>query len=179
LKTAKEAILKLHFWGTVVVALFVGALGQSLQLGRDQAMPEIKMQTLAGENVQLSSLRGQAVVLNFWASWCGPCRREIPVLERLKIKYPKVAFIGANVGETKRTINRFLSENPIGYTLWIDQPDGGTNLEAVLGDWQGAKQGWGIPYTVVVRPDGSIEDAIFGFDGTGVELELAIREVLK
>ena len=160
-------------------AIGLTALGQGTRLERHNPMPEVSMQTLSGENVQLSSLRGKPVVLNFWASWCGPCRREIPVLERLQTKYQGVTIIGANVGETKRTIDRFLLTTPMAYTVWMDQSDGGTNLQQVLAGWQGEKNGFGIPFTVIVRKDGNIDEAIFGFDGSGQELEQAIREVLQ
>ena len=162
-----------------ISAIGLTALSQETRLERHNPMPEVSMQTLNGENVQLSSLRGKPVVLNFWASWCGPCRKEIPVLERLQAKYQGVKIIGANVGETKRTIDRFLLTTPIAYTVWIDQPDGGTNLQQVLATWQGEKNGFGIPFTVIVRKDGNIDETILGFDNSGQELEQAIREVLR
>jgi thiol-disulfide isomerase/thioredoxin len=162
-----------------ICAIGLTALGQETRLTTNSLMPEVRMQTLTGENVQLSSLRGKPVVLNFWASWCGPCRDEIPVLERLQTKYQGITIIGANVGETKRTIDRFLSSTPIAYTVWMDQPEGGTNLQQVLSGWQGEKNGFGIPFTVIIRKDGVVDETIFGFDGTGRELEQSIREVLQ
>ncbi len=164
----------------VLVGIFgVVGLAQETKLERNNPMPEVSMQTLAGENVKLSSLQGKPVVLNFWASWCGPCVAEIPVLERFQEKYPKVQFIGANVGESKRTISKFLVENPIKYPVWMDQPDGGSNLEVLLAPWQGQARGWFIPFTVVVRANGVIEEVVRGFDGSGRELEQIIREVLQ
>lgn len=158
---------------------FFSVLGQGTKLERHNPMPEITMQTMRGENIQLSSLRGKPVLLNFWAAWCGPCRNEIPVLERLQAKYPSIQIIGVNVGESQRTINRFLADNPISYPVWMDQPDGGTNVEQQMTQWQGQASGWSIPYTVLVRKDGIIDETILGFDGSGRELEQAIREVLQ
>ncbi len=58
-------------------------------------------------------LRGHPVVINKWASWCGPCRREFPMLRRLSVKYAdRVAFVGLNAGDSRRAARAFLRENP-------------------------------------------------------------------
>jgi thiol-disulfide isomerase/thioredoxin len=140
-------------------------------------MPEVIMQNLGGEAVKLSGLKGKAVVLNFWESWCGPCKQEMPVLDRLQQKYPTVTIIGANVSETKRKVEQFLAKNPVSYTIWMDNPEGGTNVDRLMPAWQGEER-WSIPFTIIIDKEGVISEVLTGFDSTGRELDLAIREVL-
>jgi thiol-disulfide isomerase/thioredoxin len=140
-------------------------------------MPEVIMQNVKGEVVKLSNLKGQAVVLNFWESWCGPCKQEMPVLDKLQLKYPKVTMIGANVSETRRKVEQFLAKTPVSYTIWMDNPDGGTDVGRLMAGWQG-EASWSIPFTVIIDKEGVVSEVLLGFDGSGRELELAIREVL-
>ncbi len=140
-------------------------------------MPEVIMQNFKGEAVKLSDLKGKSVVLNFWESWCGPCKQEMPVLDKLQQKYPTVTMIGANVSETRRKVEQFLAKNPVSYTIWLDNPDGGTNVDRLMPAWQGEER-WSIPFTVIIDKEGVVSEVLTGFDGTGRDLDLAIREVL-
>lgn len=71
-------------------------------------LPELTLVDLTGKAVPLSSFAGKPVVVNLWASWCPPCRREMPVLERAQRSTPGVAFVFANQGETAETVNAYL-----------------------------------------------------------------------
>ena len=72
---------------------------------------------------RLAELRGYPVVVNVWASWCGPCRFEFPVLQRLSAQYgKKVAFLGVNSEDSDDAAATFLSEEPVPYPSYTD-PD--------------------------------------------------------
>lgn len=72
---------------------------------------------------RLASLRGRPVVVNVWASWCGDCRLEFPVLQRLSARYGKrVAFLGVDSGDSNDAAATFLSEEPVPYPSFVD-PD--------------------------------------------------------
>lgn len=88
--------------------------------------PDFTLQTPLGETVTLSDVMarsgGQPVVLNFWASWCGPCRVEMPDLQRAAMKYNgRAAIIGVNQGEDPATVTDFGNEFAITYPLLVDQ----------------------------------------------------------
>jgi thiol-disulfide isomerase/thioredoxin len=72
---------------------------------------------------QIANLRGYPVVVNFWASWCGPCREEFPILQRLSARYGKeVAFLGVNSEDSADHATDFLREEPVPYPSYTD-PD--------------------------------------------------------
>lgn len=81
---------------------------------------------------RLAQLHGYPVVANIWASWCGPCREEFPVLQQLSARYgKKVAFLGVNSEDSKDAAATFLKEEPLPYPSYVD-PHKGT-LESIGG----------------------------------------------
>lgn len=84
--------------------------------------PDFTLSTLNGEEFTLSEYRGQPVVLNFWATWCPPCRAEIPYFQEASVKYNgQVAIIGVDDGETAAQVAPFAREMGITYPLPIDE----------------------------------------------------------
>ena len=87
--------------------------------------PELKAQDLAGATKTLADYRGKVVVLNFWASWCPPCLREMPSMERLRVKMAgrPLAIVALDSAETAEEVNGFLSRMTLGFPILLD-PDG-------------------------------------------------------
>jgi len=81
--------------------------------------PDLHLKDLDGRDVQLGSFKGQVVVLDFWASWCGPCRAEIPAIEHLSKEFEKknVVVLGVNSDESGDTVRRFVAKNNITYRI--------------------------------------------------------------
>ena len=69
-----------------------------------QAAPDFALKSSTGENLRLSEYRGDVVMINFWATWCGPCRQEMPLLDELYARYQRVGFnlLGVNIDDDSR-----------------------------------------------------------------------------
>lgn len=86
--------------------------------------PDFTLTDLDGEPIKLSALRGQLVVLNFWATWCEPCRAEMPELERIYQQYqPGLVVLGVNLQEQPEDVRRFTRSINVTYPILLD-PDG-------------------------------------------------------
>lgn len=110
-----------------------------------------------GEQQKLSQWQGKTVVLNFWATWCGPCREEMPELSELHTEYAdkNVVVLGIALDEIE-AIKEFTTETPVSYPLFSAEESGG-QLAANLGNDKSA-----LPYTVIIKADGSIANTYFG-----------------
>jgi cytochrome c biogenesis protein CcmG/thiol:disulfide interchange protein DsbE len=87
-------------------------------------LADFEVETLSGSKIKLSDLRGKPVVLNFWATWCPPCREEMPMLQNYSKKLDgKVAFVGLNYGEDPVTVQKFITPLKINFPIWLD-PNG-------------------------------------------------------
>ena len=140
----------------------------------DSAM-DFSAQTNAGDTFTLSEQAGTVVLINFWATWCGPCVEEMPALQDLYEEYgdsDNVRIILINAGESSQTVHRFLSQN--GYTMpCIYDTDNTVN------DQYGVM---GIPYTVIFNKDGTVAETYEGSYGCEKQYELykeAIEEALS
>lgn len=127
--------------------------------------PEIELQTVDGQPFRLSDLRGQVVVLNFWATWCIPCREEIPELNAMQRELgPKgLVVIGASWDDTAEGIREFKSDIKLDYTVLIGS-------ETVQGKFGGIPS---LPTTFIIDRQGRIRQKIIGArDREGFEKEI-------
>ena len=84
-------------------------------------LPNMTLQTLAGETRTLQDLRGKPVVVNLWATWCPPCRREMPALMRFAETNPQVAVVLVNQGEEAATVAAYLQQEKLpSHAVWLD-----------------------------------------------------------
>ena len=115
--------------------------------------PDFSLQTAVGQTVTLSEITGQPVVLNFWASWCAPCRVEMPSLQQASRTYNgRAAFIGINQGENSTTITEFGNEYGVTYPLLVDQDNLVNRLYEVNS----------LPTTIFIDQNGVVREVIIG-----------------
>lgn len=153
-----------------LIALFVSQLvfAQAVIVG--EAAPEISLTNNLGKTVKLSELKGKVVLIDFWASWCGPCRTSIPQLNKTYAKYKAKGFeiLGVSLDESavkwKAAIKRFKMQ----YIQVLDS--GGWDAKAA-NDY-GVEA---IPATFLVDKNGILR----AVDLEGKELETAIDDLLK
>ena len=95
----------------------------SLAGASDSAAPDFSLPGKAGEMVSLSKLKGQVVMLNFWASWCGPCRTEMPLMDQIYKKYSAAGFtlLGVNVDTDSADAQKFLAQVPVSFPVAYDR----------------------------------------------------------
>jgi peroxiredoxin len=110
--------------------------------------PDFELIDTDGNTPRLSDYRGKTVIINFWTTWCPPCREEIPSMNRAYevLADENVEILAINMGEDEDTIFIFTADYPADFPLLLDQ-DG-----AVIAEWPVK----GLPTTYVVAPDGSI-----------------------
>jgi peroxiredoxin len=132
--------------------------------------PDFALQSIDGKTVRLSDLRGKPVVLNFWATWCAPCKIEMPWFVELQKKYESagVQFLGVAMDDAStKDIAEFAQSMNVNYPILIGK-------EAV-GDAYGGVQF--LPETFYIGRDGKIVDKAFGLKGRG-EIEDAIKKIV-
>jgi thiol-disulfide isomerase/thioredoxin len=100
--------------------LLVGSTATALSVG--ELPPPIDMPDQNGKKVDLEALRGNVVVVDFWASWCGPCKQEMPVLESLHQKYADqgLVIVGINIDTSSKKMNSFLRGAPVSFRIVHD-----------------------------------------------------------
>ena len=136
--------------------------------------PGFSLETLDGKPIQLSDLKKNVVVLDFWATWCPPCRKSLPHIEELSKKKDLadkgLKVLAVNAHEDKDKVEKFMKDGNYSFTVPMDK-DG-----AVMKDY-GIK---GIPTTVVVSRGGKVHKVFVGFgDDSPKELDKAIEEAMK
>ena len=114
--------------------------------------PDFKLVSLSGEEIRLSDLKGKPVILNFWASWCGPCREESPLLGSTAKKYDQdVEFLGVAVNDSEDKVKTFSKRAGMDYHIGLDN-----------GSIAASYKVNGIPATFFINSDGRIVDTWVG-----------------
>ncbi len=110
--------------------------------------PDFTLKSLSGENLKLSEMTGDVILINFWASWCGPCREEMPLLNDLHSKYEPLGFkvLGVNVEEDVNGAKGFLKNFPVDFPVLLDNTNQVSKQYKVIA----------MPTTVVVDRDGNM-----------------------
>jgi cytochrome oxidase Cu insertion factor (SCO1/SenC/PrrC family) len=125
----------------------IGAVAQPQTQGGGEA-PQFTARGLDGREVSLASLRGRPVVINFFASWCPPCRSELPNLEESAAKHPDATFLLVDVRDDPGQARKLLADLGVRHAVALSDPDGAiSSLYSVPA----------LPTTVFVRADGTIE----------------------
>jgi len=115
--------------------------------------PEIEGIDTSGDRIDLLDYRGQPVIVNFWASWCGPCVKEMPLLDEVyRSASGRFKLISVNVGDTKGTVNEFLKEHGISFPVLID----------AAGKAAGRYRVSALPATFAIDAEGRISHAGLG-----------------
>jgi thiol-disulfide isomerase/thioredoxin len=140
-------------------------------IGYGTPAPNFTLETLDGKNLSLSDFRGKAVIVNFWATWCGPCKIETPWLVELQNQYGAqgLQVVGVAMDDSgKDEIEKFAKEMGVNYPVLIGK-------EAV-GDAYGGVPA--LPESFFVGRDGKIVDRIIGLKGRG-EIEDSVKKALS
>ena len=87
-----------------------------------QPAPDFALKSSTGENLRLSEYRGDVVMINFWATWCGPCRQEMPLLDELYARYQRVGFnlLGVNIDDDSRRAMQMIDELGVNFPVLFD-----------------------------------------------------------
>jgi peroxiredoxin len=113
---------RLNSW--LRAATVVATLAVSSMVGASSALaPSFTLPSRGGDKVSLTQLKGKVVMLNFWASWCGPCRQEMPLLEQMHKRYSALGFtlVGVNVDANSKDAEDWLSKTPVSFPVLFDR----------------------------------------------------------
>lgn len=160
--------------GVIGVPLSVAYLALMMTIGQftppgqirvGSHVPALSFVTVGGRHVNLAELRGQPAIINIWATWCPPCREEMPLLSRAYARdgHQRFALVGVDLAELAPTVGSFLEERPVTYPIWVDPaaPAGrqtkspSTNLFALTG-------GFAVPTTIFVNRQGVVNSVYLG-----------------
>ncbi len=148
------------------------AIAQSSSAVKGKPAPDFKLKDLDGKTVRLADLRGKAVLLNFWATWCPPCKEEIPWFVDLQKQYgPQgLQIVGVDMDDNPNTadIARFAADMKINYPVLL-------HTDAVADEYGGLEA---LPTTFYIGRDGTIVSRVFGLV-SHADVEENIRAALR
>lgn len=159
---------------TAVILVFALAIANSAHAALPavgSAAPDFALKSGSGRNIRLSELRGQVVLINFWASWCGPCRQELPLLEKLQQRYRSAGFtlLAISIDDSRRNADAMLGKL-------------GVKLAPLYDTEKRAAKRYDVdtmPATLIVDRDGRVRYVHRGYrSGYEAKYDQQVRELL-
>ena len=143
---------------TTLLGIFLGIIAASSLAASDlagQAAPDFALKSSTGENLRLSEYRGDVVMINFWATWCGPCRQEMPLLNDLFNRYQRVGFslLGVNFDDDSRRAMQMVEDLGVDFPVLFDETKAVSKLYQVEA----------MPVTVIVDREGIVRYVHHGY----------------
>ena len=138
--------MSLKRWTAVCCLAMCPALSHAV--GVEQTAPDFTLKSLEGSNLRLNEYRGRVVLINFWASWCGPCRQELPLLDRIHQRYQDAGFavLGVNVEGQAGPASAMATKTGVTFPVLVDE----NQIVSELYDLEA------MPSSVVVDRDGVV-----------------------
>lgn len=163
----------MKYYGRLWLLLLALLPGSALALSAGDPAPDFTLPDSANKSVSLASLRGQFVYVDFWASWCGPCRQSFPWMNQLSRRARKASLqvVAINVDENRGDAAAFLRQLPASFTVLYDP----------AGHVAASYQLPGMPTSFLIGPDGRVRWTHIGFrpgDGQSIEA-MILREMRK
>jgi peroxiredoxin len=120
-----------------------------------QPAPDFALKSSTGKNLRLSEYRGDVVMINFWATWCGPCRQEMPLLDELYARYQRVGFnlLGVNIDDDSRRAMKMVDELGVNFPVLFDAGKEVSKLYEVDA----------MPVTILVDREGTVRYVHHGY----------------
>ena len=138
----------------LVLSVFAATSLASSGMEGHQA-PDFALKSSSGENLRLSEYRGDVVMINFWATWCGPCRQEMPLLDELYTRYQRVGFnlLGVNIDDDSGRAMKMIDELGVNFPVLFDAHKQVSKLYEVEA----------MPVTVLVDREGTVRHVHHGY----------------
>ncbi len=159
-------------YGLMLLALLMAGAAHASEPRVGAPAPDFTLENRAGGTVSLSDLRGEVVLLNFWATWCPPCREEMPLLDQIYSRYEALGFtlLGVNVEQDSRLADRFLADVPVSFPILLDPKEQVSQLYRVPA----------MPTTVIIDRQGTVRYIHHGFRaGDEEKVHNEVRRLLR
>ena len=158
-------------WFSILFVFFL-LFGTASAAAIQGKAPNFTLKSNTGKNIKLSELRGQVVLLNFWASWCGPCRQEMPLLEKLHQRYSALGFtvLGVNVEEEPSKAKTLLKDIRVSFPILFDTQNTVSKQYKVSA----------MPSTVMIDRDGNMRYLHKGYKpGDEAQYKKWVKQLIK
>ena len=163
-------IKQVHFFLSLLLLISFSSLTYASSISGKAA--NFTLKSSSGKNLKLSEFRGQVVMLNFWASWCAPCRQEMPLLEDLYRKYKSLGFVllGVNVEEDSSKAATLLKNIRVSFPILYDNKNTVSKMYQVSA----------MPTTIIIDRDGNMRYLHKGYKpGYEKDYQQQVRSLIR